>query len=164
MGNLMMALMNEGSFQGTRVLERETVEYMTTNTRSSIFIRDYLRKLKRDGYGMGIEVCNHGLLGHGGSTVGFTGEFFLSPSKDTGFVRLSNVNAILDYTSEGWRDIGHTTDQIRTNVMRKTGLLPLVDYAVLFPITGSIIVLLLNRRRILEQLREKFNLGAENSS
>ena len=153
MGNLMMALMNEGSFQGTQVLERETVELMTTNTRSSFFLRDYLRKLKRDGYGMGIEVCNHGLLGHGGSTVGFTGEFYINPSTDTGFVRLSNVNAILDYTSEGWRDIGRTNDQIRINVMRKTGLLPLVDYIVLFPITGSIVVLIRNRRRILEQLR-----------
>jgi len=159
MGNLMMALMNEGSFQGTQVLERETVEYMTTNTRSSIFLRDYLRKLKRDGYGMGIEVCNHGLLGHGGSTVGFTGEFYLSPSKDTGFVRLSNVNAILDYTSEGWRDIGHTTDQIRNNVMRKMGLLPMVDYIVILIIIWIIVVLLHNRRKIMVQLSERFNLG-----
>jgi len=143
MGNLMMALMNEGSFLGTQILERETVDLMVTNTRSSFFLRDFVRKLKRDGYGMGIEVCNHGLLGHGGSTVGFTGEFYFSPSKDVGIVRISNVNAILDYTSEG----------IRTKVMRKTGLLPIVDYIVLFPITGSIVVLIRNRRRILEQLR-----------
>jgi len=152
MGNLMMALMNEGSFQGTQMLKRETVELMSTNTRSSFLLRDYVRKLKRDGYGMGIEVCNHGLLGHGGSTVGFTGEFYFSPSKDVGIVRISNVNAILDYTSEGWRDIGNTNGQIRVMVMRKTGLLPMVDYIFLFPITGSIIVLIRNRRRILEQL------------
>jgi len=164
MGNLMMALMNNGIFEGTQILERETVDLMLTNTRSSFFLRDFLRKLKRDGYGMGIEVCNHGLLGHGGSTVGFTGEFYFSPSKDVGVVRLSNVNAILDYTSEGWRDIGNVNGQIRTMVMRKTGLLPLVDYIVLFPITGSIVVLIRNRRRILEQLSEKFNLGTENSS
>ena len=113
---------------------------------------------------MGIEVYNHGLLGHGGSTVGFTGEFYCSPSKDTGFVRFSNVNAILDYTSEGWRDIGRTNNQIRTNVLHKIGLLPLVDYIVLFPITWSIVVLILNRRKIREQLSERFNLGAENSS
>ena len=164
MGNLMMALMNEGSFQGAQVLERETVELMATNTRSSIFLREYIRKLKKDGYGMGIQVCNHGLLGHGGSTVGFTGEFYFNPSMDTGFVRLSNVNAILDYTSEEWQDIGHTTDQIRTKVMRKIGLLPLVDYIVLLPFTGGIIVLLLNRKRILEKLSEIYNSGAENSS
>jgi len=142
------------------LLEKETVDLMSTNTRSSFFLRELLSKLKRGGYGMGIEVCNHGLLGHGGSTVGFTGEFYCSPSKDIGFVRLSNVNAILDYTSEGWRDIGKTNDQIRTKVLRKTGLLPLVDYLWLFPITGSIIVILRNRRRILEQLSERFNLGA----
>jgi len=164
MGNLMMALMNEGAFQGAQVLKRETVELMSTNTRSSFFLRDFVRKLKRDGYGMGIEVCNHGLLGHGGSTVGFTGEFYLNPSKDTGFVRLSNVNAIIDYTSEGWRDIGQINDQIRTKVMSKMGLLPMVDYIVLPPITGIIIVLFRNRRRILEQLNERLNLGVKNSS
>ena len=164
MGNLMIALMNDGVFEDAQILEEETVELMSTKTRSSIFIRELLRKLKRNGYGMGIEVCNHGLLGHGGSTVGFTGEFYFSPFKDTGFVRLSNVNAILDYTSEGWRDIGKTNDQIRINVMQKTGLLPLVDYIMLFPMTGSIIVLLRNRRKIWEKLSELLNFSAENSS
>jgi CubicO group peptidase (beta-lactamase class C family) len=163
MGNLMMALMNDGVFNGARILEKETVELMSTNTRPSIFIRDLLRGLKRDGYGMGIEVCNHGLLGHGGSSVGFTGEFYLSPSKDMGFVRLSNVNAILDYTSEGWRDIGQATDHIRASVMRKTGLLPPVDYILLFPVAGVLVVLILNRRKILEQLGARINFGAENS-
>ena len=85
--------------------------------------------------------------------MGFTSEFYFSPSKDVGIVRIFNVNAILDYTSEGWRDIGNINGQIRTKVMRKTGLLPIVDYIVLFPITGSIVVLIRNRRRILEQLR-----------
>jgi CubicO group peptidase (beta-lactamase class C family) len=164
MGNLMMALMNNGVFEGAQILEKETVELMATNTRSSFFLRDYVRKLKRDGYGMGIEVCNHGLLGHGGSTVGFTGEFYLNPSKDVGIVRISNVNAILDYTSKGWQDIGNTNGQIRTKVMRKTGLLPLVDYIVLFPMAGSIVMLIRNRRKILEQLRERFSQGAEYSS
>ena len=164
MGNLMLALMNEGVYGDNRILEEETVELMSTNTRSSFFLRDYVRKLKRDGYGMGIEFCNHGILGHGGSTVGFTGEFYISPSKDIGVFRISNVNAILDYTSEGWRDIGRTNGQIRNNIMRKTGLLPLVDYIVLFPLTWSIVVLILNRRKIREQLSERFNLGAENSS
>jgi len=74
------------------------------------------------------------------------------------------VNAILDYTSEGWRDIGNDTGQIRTIIMRKMGLLPMVDYIMVFPMTGSIIVLLLNRRRILEQLSERFNFGEKNSS
>ena len=164
MGNLIMALMNAGGFEGAQILEEDTVELISTNTRSSLFLREFVRKVKRDGYGMGIEVCNHGLLGHGSSTVGFTGEFYFSPSKDMGFVRLSNVNAILDYTSEGWRDIGKTNDQIRTKALRKMGLLPIVDYIVLPPIIGGIIVLLRNRRRILEQLGERFNLGAESSS
>jgi hypothetical protein len=63
----MITLMNDGVFCDAQILEKETVELMSTNTRFSFFLWDYLRKLKRDGYGMGIEVCNHGLLGHGGS-------------------------------------------------------------------------------------------------
>ncbi|RLI32724.1 hypothetical protein DRO66_11060 [Candidatus Bathyarchaeota archaeon] len=162
MGNLMVALMNDGIFEGNRILEKETIELMSTNTRQSFFLRDFVRKLKRDGYGMGIEVCNHGILGHGGSTVGFTGELYISPSKDVGIFRISNVNAILDYKSEGWKDIGNTNGLIRAKVMRKTGLLPLVDYIVIPPIIGSIVVLIRNKRKIRKQLSEKFNLGAEN--
>ena len=163
-GNLMIALMNDGVFEDAQILEKETVELMSTNTRSSFFLRDYVRKLKRDGYGMGIEVCNHGLLGHGGSTVGFTGEFYICPSKGIGIFRISNVNAILDYTSEGWRDIGAVNNQIKTLLMRKGGMLPVVDYIVLFPMVGSIVMLISNRRKILEQLSERFNLGAEKST
>lgn len=164
MGNFMIALMNDGVFEGAQILEGETVELMSTNTRQSIFIREFVRKLKRDGYGMGIEVCNHGLLGHGGSTVGFTAEFYFSPSKDIGFVRLSNVNAILDYTSEEWRDIGQINDMIRTKILDKIELLPFVGRLWLFPVIGSIIVLVRNRRRILEKLSERLNFDAENSS
>ncbi len=152
MGNLIMALMNNGIFMGAQILEEETVELMSTNTRNSIFFKELLRKLIRNGYGMGIEVCNHGLLGHGGSTVGFTAEFYLNPETDTGFVRLSNVNGILDYSSEGWREIYEVTNEVRIIIMRKTGLLPMVDYLWIFPIAGSIIALFRNRRRILEKL------------
>ena len=113
---------------------------------------------------MGIEVCNHDILGHGGSTVGFTGEFYICPAKGIGIFRISNVNAILDYTSEGWQDIGAVNNQIKTMLMRKIGMLPLVDYIVLFPMAGSIVMLIRNRRRILEQLSERFNFGAENTS
>jgi hypothetical protein len=104
---------------------------------------------------MGLQVCNHGIIGHGGSTVGFTAEFYYNPSKNIGVVRISNVNAILDYTSEGWRDINEVNGQIRSKLLSTTGLLPFVDYIFLFPITGSIIVLFLNRRKIMDQLGKR---------
>jgi len=156
MGSLMIALMNDGVYDGVRILEEETVELMSTNTRQSFFLRDYVRKLKRDGYGMGIENCNHDILGHGGSTVGFTGEFFICPSKGIGVFRVSNVNAILDYTSRGWVDINAVNFQIRNMLMQKAGMLPMVDYIALFPIAGSLIMLFVNRRKIWEQLGERF--------
>ena len=154
LGNLMIALMNDGVFEGFQLLEKETTILMSTNMRRSFFVRELLRELRTDGYGMGLEVCNHNLLGHGGSTVGFTAEFYFNPLKNTGFVRLSNVNAILDYTSEGWRYIGYVNGEIRTKILVKLGLLPMVDYIWLFPVTGSIIVLIQNREKILKKIRE----------
>lgn len=148
MGNLMIALMNEGVYQGEKILERETVELMFSNTRSTVFIREFVRKLKRDGYGMGIEVCNHGILGHGGSTVGFTGEFYICPEKGVGVFRVSNVNAILDYTSRGWEDINSVNHRILVILMHKMDMLPLVDYIVLFPVIGIILVLFRNKKKI----------------
>ncbi len=159
MGNLMIVLMNNGVYDGARILEEKTVELMSTNTRQSFFLRDYVRKLKRDGYGMGIEDCNHGILGHGGSTVGFTGEFYICPSKGIGVFRVSNVNAILDYTSRGWEDINAVNFQIRNMLIQKTGILPMVDYIVLFPIAGSLIMLFVNRRKIFGQLDERVRPG-----
>ena len=131
MGQLMIALMNEGQFDGYPLLQRETVAMMFKNTCPHIvkFIRGGIRsgELLRVGYGLGIQVMNNGIWGHGGSTVGFTAEFYINPKTRVGYVRLSNVNAILDYTSTEWRDVNGVTDKIRTLTMTGIRMLPPYD-------------------------------------
>jgi len=134
MGHLLIALINNGEFDGIRILESDTVSLMFENTnndfKSILRIMVPLKELRRPGYGLGVEVCNNGIYGHGGSTVGFTAECFFNPSKKIGYVRLSNVNAIVDYTSTGWEDINRVTNEIRTIVLTERGMLPQYDYAL----------------------------------
>ncbi|MHA2209512.1 MAG: serine hydrolase domain-containing protein [Candidatus Thorarchaeota archaeon] len=154
LGNLLIALMNEGEFDGYQLLQPDTIEMMSRkepNLRSGI---NLLFKEKRwEGYGLGLETASHGLLGHGGSTIGFTAECYFNPDKKVGFVRLSNVNAILDYRSDEWQQIGGNTTEIRTLVMTHIGLLPPVDWLVV--ISGSIaVIVVLNIIRIRRKPRK----------
>jgi len=148
MGHLLIALMNEGQFDDYQLLKRDTVALMFENT-GSMSLRSRLRDLLpikdvlRVGYGLGIEVRNNGNFGHGGSTVGFTAECSFNPKTKRGFIRLSNVNAILDYTSNEWQDINSITKQIRTKVLLKIGLLPTIDIILIMKIitVGAIIMI-----------------------
>ena len=150
MGHLLIALMNEGQFDGYQLLQQDTIAMMFENTNPNnvrMRIRSLLptKKLLRVGYGLGIEVFNNEILGHGGSTVGFTAECYLNPNTRLGYVRLSNVNAILDYTSTEWRDVNRVTDEIRTPIITKIGMLPTIDWVILFMVIvtlGSVIMIL----------------------
>jgi len=158
MGHLLIALMNEGQFEGYPLLQQDTVAMMFKNTCPHIvkFIRGGIRsgELLRVGYGLGIEVLNNGIQGHGGSTVGFTAEFHLNPKTRVGYVRLSNVNAILDYTSTEWRDINGVTDEIHTLIITGIGMLPPYDLFVIVLVTVSGISMVFVVRSI-QRLRRK---------
>ncbi|MFX0108446.1 MAG: serine hydrolase domain-containing protein, partial [Candidatus Hodarchaeota archaeon] len=136
MGHLLIALMNGGEFGGHQLLEVDTVKMMSEREFSLKSLTNLLFKDKRwEGYGLGLELVSHGLLGHGGSTIGFTAECYFNPVQDIGFIRLSNVNAILDYRSDEWQRILGNTTAIRTLIMTDIGLLPLFDYGLMIPIT-----------------------------
>jgi len=158
MGHLLIALMNEGQFDGYQLLQPETVALMFENTCPNIIksLRGVLRAREpiRMGYGLGIEVLNHEILSHGGSTVGFTAEFYLNPITGLGYVRLSNVNAILDYTSTEWRDINRVTNKIRNLVMTKIGMLPTIDLVILILVAVGGISLILSMRAIWRSRRK----------
>lgn len=148
MGHLLIALMNEGQFDGYQLLQQDTVALMFENTCPSIIksLRGGIRtrEVISVGYGLGIGVFGNEILGHGGSTVGFTAECYFNPNTRLGYVRLSNVNAILDYTSTEWQDVNRVTDKIHTLVMTEIGMLPTIDlyFIVIVIITlGSIIAL-----------------------
>jgi CubicO group peptidase (beta-lactamase class C family) len=155
LGNLLITLMNEGEFDGYHLLQPDTVEMMSRKEPSLRSGINLLFKEKRwEGYGLGLETASHGLLGHGGSTIGFTAEFYFNPEKKIGFIRFSNVNAILDYRSDEWQQILGNTTEIRTLVMTNIGLLPPVDWLVV--ISGlTAVVVILNVIRIIRKSRSK---------
>ncbi len=127
MGNLLIALMNDGQFDRFQMLQQDTLAMMFENTCSGGLPKDLRKDFMWEGYGLGLEVRNHGAFGHGGSTIGFTAEMYFNPTTDLGFVRLSNVNAILDSSSTEWQSSNAVHNEIRTLIMTDLGMLPTFD-------------------------------------
>jgi CubicO group peptidase (beta-lactamase class C family) len=127
MGHLLIALMNEGQFDGHQLLQQDTLSMMLENTDPGNPLNNLRREIRWQGYGFGIEVRTHGSFGHGGSTVGFTAECYFNPASRLGYIKLSNVNAILDSTSTQWQDINSVTSEIRTLVLTHLGMIPAFD-------------------------------------
>ena len=120
-----LSLMNEGQFDGYQLLQRARNKGAS---QSGLWPRAHL----------GFEVLDYKILSHGGSTVGFTADSYLNPITRLGYIRLSNINAILDYTSTEWRDVDKVTDEIRTLVMTKIRILPTIDLVVPFFVLVSL--------------------------
>ncbi len=147
MGQLIVALCNDGLYNGYQLLQPETLELMLENTCPNRNVWYPGGKFLSLGYGLGLEVRNHGLWGHGGSTVGFTAEMYFNPVSNCGYVRLSNVNAILDYRSTEWRGINDVTQDIRALAMVDMGMLPPYDPVWVVIISFWLIAILFNLRR-----------------
>ena len=137
MGHLLIALMNMGEFDGQQILQSETVEMMLENTYSDGLTWDLRRELRWKGYGLGLDIFSHNLHGHGGSTIGFTSDCHFNPALRRGFIRLSNVNSILDPSGEEWRDIYDYTNAVRTLVLTQAGMIPPISILELSIILGS---------------------------
>jgi CubicO group peptidase (beta-lactamase class C family) len=137
MGHLLISLMNDGLFGEYQLLDSETISLMFENTDPGSNSFYFGRELRYAGYGLGTEVRSHGIYGHGGSSVGFTAECYLNPATDLGYVRLSNVNTILDFNSDEWQDINTATDRIRDLVMTAIGMLPAYDLVIVFLVIMS---------------------------
>ena len=135
MGNLLIAMMNDGQFDRFQMLQQDTLAIMFENTCPRDLLKDLRKDFIWDGYGFGLEVRNHGIFGHGGSTIGSTAEMYFNPTTDLGFVRLSNVNAILDSSSTEWQSNNAVHNEIRTLIMTDLGMLPTFD-----ALTGILIV------------------------
>ncbi len=144
MGHLLIALMNEGEFNGEQILQSDSVELMMKNTHSNALDLELRKEPNWKGYGLGLDVYFHGLYGHGGSTVGFTTSCYFNPELKKGLVRLSNVNAILTPDEEEWHDINDYVVQIQNLVLSEVGLIPpvgIVEISLIMAVIGSSIVI-----------------------
>jgi CubicO group peptidase (beta-lactamase class C family) len=167
LGNLLIALMNEGQFGGYQLLQQETIAIMFENTHPNDLLKELRKDLRRVGYGLGLSVETHGILGHGGSTVGFTAGMYFNPTTKLGYVRLSNVNAILDYTSTEWQEINAVTKEIQTLVMTDIGMLPAIDAITLIlmtlsSLTCAAIIFSIWRRRRKQRAQDRLRRTAFN--
>jgi CubicO group peptidase (beta-lactamase class C family) len=91
----MLALMHGGESGDFRLLRPETVELMQTSaTRHKVLFRSS-PDLQRTGDGPGLHEFRGGWFGYGGSTPGYQCLWRYHPSKQVGYVILTNVNAIL---------------------------------------------------------------------
>jgi CubicO group peptidase (beta-lactamase class C family) len=101
MAQLALALMSDGQLGDHRVLQPATVELMKQITSR---FRGRARAggdIPSRGAGMGLWVFRDGWYGFGGSTPGYQSLWRFNPTKQVGFVILTNVNGILggDYDS-----------------------------------------------------------------
>jgi CubicO group peptidase (beta-lactamase class C family) len=95
MARFMLALMNDGQVGEFQLLQPETIELMQQRTsRFKVLFRSS-DDLPGKGHGLGLFVFRGGWFGHGGSAPGFQCLFRFHPSRQVGYVILSNVNAIL---------------------------------------------------------------------
>ena len=140
LGHLIITLMNEGQFDGFQLLQQDTIVMMRERTHSQ-FSDIYLEKeLRSEGYGLGLEIFSHGIFGHGGSTIGFTGLLYFNPTTKLGYIMLINVNSILLGESEEWQDLSRFRAEVRNLVMINVGLLPPFDFHDMFPWLSSIVL------------------------
>ena len=95
MAKLLLTLMNDGQYGDVQLLQPETIELMQQRTtRFKTFFRSS-DDLPQKGHGLGLFVFRGGWFGNGGSAPGFQCLFRFHPSRQVGYVILSNVNAIL---------------------------------------------------------------------
>jgi CubicO group peptidase (beta-lactamase class C family) len=97
MARFLAALMNGGRYGDFQLLQRETIIEMQRRTTRFTGLSFFKGKddLVRAGHGLGLFVFRGGWVGHGGSAPGFQCLFRYNPSKQVGYVIMSNVNAIL---------------------------------------------------------------------
>jgi CubicO group peptidase (beta-lactamase class C family) len=95
MARFMLALMNDGQVGQFQLLQPETIELMRHRTSRFKVLFKSSDDLPSKGHGLGLFAFRSGWFGHGGSAPGFQCLFRFHPSKQVGYVILSNVNAIL---------------------------------------------------------------------
>ena len=141
LSHLVITLMNEGQFDGFQLLQPETIGLMRERTQSPVSDIFPEKELRSEGYGLGLGIFTHGIFGHGGSTIGFTGLLYFNPTTKLGYIMLSNVNSILLGGSEEWQDLSRFRAEVRNLVMINVGLLPPFDFHDVFPWLSSVVLI-----------------------
>ena len=155
MAKFMLVHINEGDYNQFLLLQPETIELMQTKTSKGKSILNQNTELTDAGYGLGLIHYKNGWLGHGGSTVGYQSLWQFNPTKQCGYVILTNVNGIL-----GGRDdflsVWEIVAEIRDSLLKQLDPLStfrsypwgLVIYWVIAILLGNLIIRWLRSKRV----------------
>jgi CubicO group peptidase (beta-lactamase class C family) len=95
MAKFILTLMKDGQYGDFQLLQPKTVELLEQSTSRFKVLFKSSDDLPGKGHGLGLFVFRGGWFGHGGSAPGFQCLLRFHPSRQVGYVILSNVNAIL---------------------------------------------------------------------
>ena len=103
MARFLLVLLNDGQYGDFQLLEPETIALMQQRTSRFEPFLESSDDLPSKGYGLGLHILRGGWVGIGGSAPGYQSLFRFHPSKQVGYVILSNVNGILGNSYESAR-------------------------------------------------------------
>jgi hypothetical protein len=103
MAKFVLALMNDGQYGDFQLLQPEMIELMQERTSRFKVVFESSDDLPCKGYGLGLFIFRGGWLGFGGSAPGYQCLLRFHPSRQAGYVILSNVNGILGNNYESAR-------------------------------------------------------------
>jgi CubicO group peptidase (beta-lactamase class C family) len=95
MARFMLAIINDGQYGDARILQPDTVKLMRQRTTRFKALFKSSDDMPSKGRGLGLVVFRGGWFGIGGSAPGFQCLWRFHPTRQVGYVILSNVNAIL---------------------------------------------------------------------
>ena len=104
MARFVRALLNDGRYDDFQLLQPETVELMQQSTSRFRVLFESSDDLPCQGHGLGLFIFRGGWLGFGGSAPGYQCLLRFHPSRQVGYVILSNVNGILGNNYESVRN------------------------------------------------------------
>ena len=141
LGHLQIALMNGGAFDRFQLLESDTIDMMFERTHDSGFRLE--NGVYWEGYCLGLDAYSHGMLGHGGSTVGFRCHSYFSPASKIGLIIFSNVNGILDSRYEDYKVLESNLCEIRDLILTEVGLISASPVNLLLIVTTASVVMII---------------------
>jgi CubicO group peptidase (beta-lactamase class C family) len=104
MAKFVCALLNDGWYGDFQLLQPETIELVQQRTSRFKVFFESSDDLPCKGYGLGLFIFRSGWLGFGGSAPGYQSLLRFHPSRQVGYVILSNVNGILGNNYESVRN------------------------------------------------------------
>jgi len=167
MARLLIALYNDGQYDGAQILAPESIQLMRQSnpdfsTKANLpFTSAEKFSLYQNGYGLGwIRYCS-GIEGHGGSVPGFQ-TYFLCKEGDTGIngiIVMMNLNAI--FSTKGDAEyISSKLNKIRNQLLAENEMLEtnpviifIATYRIPFMVVGAILTaLIINRKTIMKKI------------